>query len=273
MLSKYRSAFVIVSTSAVLLSGCGDKTLLRLSQDLSNKAVGSSTKVQKFYANLRADNARMRTEEVRLQPEAATALDPATPGPVSPISDEDMNTRIQTSRFIETYCVKLNALVRSKNPQEMEQAIADANSELKGFNIKNFNPLDTLRSAGSPFMTTLRIIGKRGFAVWADNWLKKALASSATVFEDQSKLLKQELNADAQAAQTRATKLQGLAERTYRKSVAEHASDKKIKECQTDMSTLSALRQTVGSDNPSSTYDDLSDVHRQLMNEIPAKKN
>jgi hypothetical protein len=183
------------------LQGCGDTTFLRYSQNLADKAKGSSGSVEKFYGGLQTTHSHMRMDELKLQTDAATPLDPADPGPVCPFTSEDVANRGRSAKFIETYSVKLNDLVRSKNPNEMQAAISDVNSQLTGFNIKNFNPLAPLQSASTPITTGLKIAGRRGFAVWADRWLKQALAKSDVVYVEQVKQLKLE-------AVTRATTLQ-----------------------------------------------------------------
>jgi hypothetical protein len=260
-----------LATCLLSLQGCGDTTFLRYSQNLADKAKGSSGTVEKFYGGLQAVHSHMRMDELKLQADAATPLDSAAPGPLCPFTPEDVANRVRSAKFIEAYSVQLNDLVRSKNPNEMQAAISDVNSQLTGFNIKNFNPLAALQSASTPITTGLKIAGRRGFAVWADRWLKQALAKSDGVYVEQAKQLKLELSADAHEAITRATTLQGRAERVYRKKVAAHAAQDEIKSAFDEAQQISSFRQGVAKDDPSQTYEDLLDIHTQLMTQVPDK--
>jgi hypothetical protein len=265
-----RVASVLALSLCVLnLQACSDTTLLRYSQNLSDTAKGSGDKAQTFYDGLQDAHSQMHIDELKLQPEAATPLDPAVPGPNCPFTKSDVANRVQAARFVETYSIKLNELAHSKNPDEMQAAITDANSQLKGFSITGFNPLATLRSASTPITTSLKIIGRRGFAVWSDRWIKLALSQSNISFIDQSNLLKLELNADAESATTRASALQGLAERVYRKKITAHASNEDTKASLDEVQRLSNFRQSVAKDNPSRTYDDLLEIHKNLMTRVP----
>jgi len=260
-----------LATCLLSLQGCGDTTFLRYSQNLADKAKGSSGTVEKFYGGLQTAHSNMRMDELKLEADAATPLDPATPGPLCPFTSEDVATRVRSAKFIEAYSVKLNDLVRSKNPNEMQAAISDVNNQLTGFNIKNFNPLAALQSASTPITAGLKIAGRRGFAVWADRWLKQALSKSDGVYVGQAKQLKLELSADAHEAITRATTLQGRAERVYRKRVAAHAAQDEIKSAFDETQRISSFRQGVAKDDPSHIYEDLLDTHTQLMTQVPEK--
>ncbi|MBX3076090.1 hypothetical protein KF728_21260 [Candidatus Obscuribacterales bacterium] len=260
-----------LSICALNLQSCGDTTFLRYSQNLAEKAKGTSEKVQTFYGGLRKAHSQMRIDELKLQADAATPLDSAAPGPNCPFTSDDVANRVRSAQFIETYSVKMNELVHSRNPNEMQAAISDVSGQLVGFNIKNFNPLAALQSAGTPLTTGLKIAGRRGFAVWANRWLKQALVKSDSVFVEQSKLLKLELAADANEAITRATTLQGRAERVYRKKVAAHASEEEKQAALDEAQRISTFRDSVAKDNPSQTYDDLLDIHAQLMSQVPDK--
>jgi len=130
----------VLATCVVGLQGCGDTTFLRYSQNLADKAKGSSVNVEKFYGGLQNAHSQMRMDELKLQPDVATPLDPVAPGPICPFTSDDVANRVRTAKFIETYSAKMNDLVHSKNPNEMQAAISDVSGQLTGFNIKNFNP-------------------------------------------------------------------------------------------------------------------------------------
>lgn len=271
MPGRHLKRTIAVSMCVVSLHGCGDTTFLRYSQNLSDKAQGSSAKVQKFYSALQSEHSQMRLDEVKMQAEAATPLDPATPGPICPFTTDDVDSRVKSARFIELYSIKFNELVRKRNANEMQQAISDVSGQLAGFNIKNFNPLATLQSASTPITTGLKIAGRRGFSLWADRWLKQALSQSDAVFVEQATQLKLELNADADQAKTRATGLQNLAERVYRKKVAAHAAPGEIKEASDELQRISNFRQKVATDPPTLTYEEILECHRLLMTQVPDK--
>lgn len=250
------------------LQACGDTTLRRNIQSLAEKAKGSSVKVEKFYDGLQSAHSKMRTDELKLQAEAATPLDPAAPGPICPFTADDAATRIRAAKFVEIYSVKLNDIICSKNPNEMQSAISDVSSQLAGFNIKNFDPVAAFQAASSPITTGLKIVSRRGFAMWADQWLKQALSKSDDVYVEQTKQLKLELNADADEAVTRATALQGRAERIYQKRVANHAAQEEQKSALDDVNRISSFRQGLVKDNPSETYSELLDIHNQIMTSV-----
>ncbi len=253
----------------VSLQSCGNKTLIRHSKELSNKAAGSSERVRAFYSKLESSHAQMRIEELKLQPLAETPIDSAAPGPNCPFTEEHSAKLITSARFIETLAASLNGLIGSNSEGELKKAIADVNGQLKGFDIRTFSPLAALQSASTPITTTLKIVGRRGFAMWAGRWYKQALCDTNDVFVEQCKLLQFELNADADEAERRATSLQGLAERVYRKKVSTGESDSQLKLWLDEVQRYSKLRQSVTADNPSETYSELLDIHHNLMNEVP----
>jgi hypothetical protein len=261
MKSKLRYILAVM-ICLLSLQACGDTTLHRNIQSLAEMAKGSSAKVEKFYDGLQSAHSKMRTDELKLQAEAATSLDPAVPGPICPFTADDAATRIRAAKFVEIYSVKLNDIICSKNPNEMQSAISDVSSQLAGFNIKNFDPVAAFQAASSPITTGLKIVSRR------DQWLKQALSKSDDVYVEQTKQLKLELNADADEAVTRATALQGRAERIYKKRVANHAAQEEQKSALDDVNRISSFRQGLVKDNPSETYSELLDIHNQIMTSV-----
>lgn len=276
MSQKKLTAKILALTfiSATVLQGCGDTTMLRLIGELSSKASGSTQRVAAFYKNLNGLHGQMRTEELQIQDAAATELDPATPGPISTVTDAEIKHRVQSARFLETYCLKVDSLANAKNTNEMNNAISDINKDYSLVDgLKNFNLIEGLKAGATPVTTSLKIIGRRSFSIWVNKKLKEALNQSEKVFQEQAKTLKEETNADIEEAKTRATKLLGLAERAYRKLKTNHASDKDISDCSKSIERATALRQSATSDNPSELYGGLLDCHQQLMNHISTEPN
>lgn len=262
---------LIGAFTVVLLGGCGDTALLRSSEELAAKAKGSGDRVEAFYNNLQKAHADMRNEEVRLQSEAATDLDPATPGPNNPLKSDDVKVRVKSARVLEVYCVQLSGLAHSKSANEMEEAIKEANSQLSGFGTKNFSVLDTLKSASTPVTSSLRILGRRAFAVWAGKWLKQNLAKSDSFVVRTGEVLRDETKLDSQEASKRAVRLQGLAERVYRKKVESKASKEEQNEYLEAARRYAQMSQAFKQDSPSSIYEDLLEIHRRLMKQVPDK--
>ena len=255
---------LLAAASVLLLQGCGDNTLKRITSELATQGAGCSTNVKRFYADLNEAHRKMYDQELVIEPEANLPEIERTPrvGITARYPDDVVNARTGMSELLENYCIQLDQVANAKDRAAADKEIDNLNNKAQRIggdliqlttSMANI-PTASIAALAAP-IKTLTGLGIQGiFAMQRESWAKDTILKIDSSFEDVSTNLERDANNSAREATDRAERLVSLYQRRYDQRVKAGATTDEEKRLRTELLDAGKYHDSLAKNNPAGQF-------------------